>query len=330
MRWRPCTACVVLAALPLGGCAGIQSALQPMGREAAEIYRLLLTVTAVSVVITLLVLGLIAVVLWGPQRWRDRIAAHWVILGGGIVLPVVVLSVLLAYGLAVLEAGTTRPAHGNGPAIIIVGKRWWWQVTYVTADGRRIESANELRLPVGRPVRLLLESDNVIHSFWAPTLAGKLDMIPGRTNRITVEAQEAGVSRGQCAEYCGGPHALMAFSVVAMPADAYDAWLDSEARPAQQPESEQALRGRALFLANGCGGCHTVRGTTANGVIGPDLTHVGARRSLGAGTLPNDAEAFARWIRHNQTIKPDNLMPAYAYLAQEELAAVATYLEGLD
>ncbi|MCR4264676.1 cytochrome c oxidase subunit II [Nitratireductor sp. ZSWI3] len=308
----------------------LQSALRPAGREAGAVYDLLLAVTGLSAAIMLLVLILIAAAMWGPAAWRERLGREWLVYGGGIVLPIILLSGLLGYGLVVMEAGASRASRVEGPPIAIIGKRWWWKVDYTTPSGTHVASANELRLPVGRPVALQLTTDDVIHSFWAPKLAGKLDMIPGRTNTLTVEATEPGISRGQCAEYCGGAHALMSFFVVAMPAEEYDAWLRSEAEPAKSPSSATARRGETLFLENGCGGCHTVRGTEAAGTIGPDLTHVGGRHSLAAGTMANDAEAFARWIRENQHIKPDNLMPAYRNLEPDELAAIATYLEGLD
>lgn len=323
-------ACFGGALLALPGCSGVQSALEVTGREAADTYFLFIVATALSVVVTLLVLILLVIVLWGPQRWRARLGSDRVVIGGGIVLPVVLLSLLLGYGLFVLDAGASRVARAEEAVITIVGKRWWWEVAYTTADGDRVVSANELRLPVGRPVALRLESDNVIHSFWAPQLAGKLDMIPGRTNTLVVEATEPGVSRGQCAEYCGGAHALMSFFIIAMPPGEYDVWLQKEAAPARAPQGAIAQRGHDLFLENGCGACHTVRGTRAGGTIGPDLTHVGSRRSLAAATLPNDVEAFARWIKDNQHIKPENLMPAYENLEPDELAAIAAYLEGLD
>jgi cytochrome c oxidase subunit II len=312
------------------GCGGVQSALVPRGAEAAEIDTLFWTVTWVSVAVTVLVVAFVAVALWGPPRWRNAIAAHWIVTVGGIALPIVVLSALLAYGLVVMQAGISRSAAAEGPGITITGKRWWWEVVYERADGPAVVSANELRLPVGRAVEIRLESDNVIHSFWAPQLAGKLDMIPGRSNALTLEATEAGISRAQCAEYCGGAHALMSMFVIALPPDEYEAWLDAEARPAAEPSDNLATRGQALFIENGCGACHAIRGTEAVGTIGPDLTHVGGRRSLAAATLPNDREAFARWISNNQHIKPDNLMPPYRNLADEELTAIATYLDGLE
>lgn len=316
--------------VPLSGCAGVQSALESRGREALDIDPLFWTATGVGAVVTGLVTVLVATALWGPASWRARLGNDRVVWVGGIVFPVTVLTILLGYGLFVLQAGATRAIQAGEPTVTIVGKRWWWEVRYSDGNDREIVSANELRLPVGQPVGIRLESDNVIHSFWAPQLAGKLDMIPGRANVLTLEATEPGVSRGQCAEYCGGAHALMSLYVVAMPPQDYAAWLAKEASPAPAPQTEQQQRGQKLFLENGCGACHAIRGTEAKGIIGPDLTHVGSRLSLAAATLPNDAEAFARWIRDNQHVKPENLMPPYHYFSDGELEAIAAYLDSLE
>ncbi|HEX6930292.1 MAG TPA: c-type cytochrome, partial [Gammaproteobacteria bacterium] len=173
-------------------------------------------------------------------------------------------------------------------------------------------------------------SDNVIHSFWAPQLAGKLDMIPGRTNVLTVKATEAGVSRGQCAEYCGGAHALMSFYVVALPEAEYRVWLANEAAPAREPVTEEQRHGQRLFLDNGCGACHTVRGTPANGTVGPDLTHVGSRLGIAAGVLPAEPDDFRDWIDHPKVIKPGVHMPAFGMLSDDDLRAIAAWLDGLE
>lgn len=327
---RGARAAMALLALPAAGCVGVQSALQPTGLEAQEIHTLFWTVTGIAVAVTILVSILIAVALRGPARWRAVLAESWVIVAGGVALPIVVLSGLLAYGLIVMNAGEARSRSAEGPGITIVGKQWWWQVIYEDPDGQEIVSANELRLPVGRAVAIRLETTDVIHSFWAPQLGGKLDMIPGRTNVLTVQATQPGVSRAQCAEYCGGAHALMSMFVVAMDPAEYDAWLAREAAPAAAPVSDVARRGQQLFLENGCGACHAVRGTEAGGAIGPDLTHVGSRLSLAAATLPNDAAAFARWIRDSHGVKPENLMPPFRNIAEDEIAAIAAYLDGLE
>jgi cytochrome c oxidase subunit 2 len=312
------------------GCDGIQSALNPQGIEASEVSTLFWTVTGVAVFVTLLVTVLLSLAIYGPARLRRLIAAHEVILVGGIAFPVVVLSLLLVYGLVVMQAGAARSSAADGDVVTITGKQWWWRVAYTLPDGRQLLSANELRLPVGEAVELRLETEDVIHSFWAPRLGGKLDMIPGRTNVLTVEATAPGISRAQCAEYCGGAHALMSMYVVVMEPTAYQAWLAAEARPAGEPADAVAERGRQVFAETGCGACHTVRGTEAAGIVGPDLTHVGSRHSLAAGTLPNDVDAFARWIADNQHIKPDNLMPPFGALDPGDLRALAHYLDGLE
>jgi cytochrome c oxidase subunit 2 len=323
-------AAAFLLPVALAGCAGVQSALAPAGAEAREVARLFWITTGVGAALLAMVLVLTGLALRAPERLRAPLADRRVIVAGGIVLPVLVLSFLMFYGFFVLQAGAARHASLAEEPITVVGKRWWWEVVYPGLDGARIVSANELRLPVGRPVALRLESDNVIHSLWIPKLAGKLDMIPGRSNVLTLEIEAPGVSRGQCAEYCGGAHALMSFYVVALPPDEHAAWLAREAAPARPPATPAERAGQELFLATGCGACHRIRGTEAQGAVGPDLTHVGSRLSLAAATLPNDAEAFAEWIARNQHIKPENLMPPYEILSEDELAALAAYLDSLE
>jgi cytochrome c oxidase subunit 2 len=196
-----------------------------------------------------------------------------------------------------------------------VGEQWWWRVRYAG-----FETANEIRVPVGRPVVLELKSADVIHSFWVPVLAGKLDMIPGRTNVLRVRADRAGEFRGQCAEYCGGPHAFMALYVVALEEKSFEKWAESQRQPSD--------KANPLFVSR-CGACHTVRGTAAAGTRGPDLTHIGSRLSIGAGLLPNNTGALAAWIASSQHLKPGNLMPSFEDFSGQELRELAAYLEGL-
>ena len=200
---------------------------------------------------------------------------------------------------------------------------------YVTPEGEPVMSANEVVLPVGARTQISLMSDTVIHSFWAPTIAGKVDMFPGRETRITLEPTRAGVFRGQCAEFCGESHALMAFAVRVLEPEAYADWLAAEAGPARPPETPEEIAGREVFLAEGCGACHAIRGTAAMGSFGPDLTHVGSRETLGAGILPNEPEAMARWIAHTERVKPGVSMPSYAHLEPDALAALVAYLGSL-
>ena len=317
------------AALVLCACAGEQSALSPGSPQAERIVTLFWVLTAGSGAILTGVVVLAAIAIFGPERWRGALKEERFAVGAGIIFPIVTLSLLLAYGTWVLRAGAPT-ASGEEPLHIgITGEQWWWRVEYRDGEDVLFETANELRIPAGRPVEIALTTADVIHSFWLPRLAGKLDMIPGRTNVLTLEADAPGVSRGQCAEYCGGAHAMMGFYAVAMAETEFEAWLDKEASDARAPATPEEQYGQELFNSYGCGACHAVRGTAANGTIAPDLTHVGGRVSLAAGTMPNDEAAFMRWIAENQHIKPGNAMPPFGFIEEDELASIARYLASL-
>jgi cytochrome c oxidase subunit 2 len=250
------------------------------------------------------------------------------IIGGGAVVPTLVLAVLVVYGLAPIPA-LLAPAPDGSLKISVSGEQWWWRVRYELSEGGAVALANEIRLPVGRPVEFRLESPDVIHSFWIPSLAGKIDMIPGRVTRLALTPTKVGVFRGACAEYCGTSHALMSFYVVVEEQEAFERWLAAQQAPAAAPSAPDAASGQELFLANGCGACHMIRGTPARGVVGPDLTHIGSRVSIGAGILPNNAETLMRWIARTDHVKPAVIMPAFGMLPQKDLQALARYLEGL-
>jgi len=299
---------------------GLQSALEPQGPDARVIAEIWWVLLAGAVLIFGLVMALAAWAVFGRAR-RGWLAGRGAVLVGGIALPLLVLFSLLIYTL--LAAARMSAAHGE-PAlrIVVVGEQWWWRVRYLDAGGAwDFATANEIRIPVGASVQLMLRSADVLHSLWVPALAGKLDLIPGKDNRLMLRADRAGVYRGQCAEYCGGPHAQMAFAVVAETPERFERWRDAQRAPAAAPANE-------LFLAR-CAACHTVRGTPATGLLGPDLTHVGSRLSIGAGTLPNDAGTFAAWIGSNQHLKPGNLMPQFERFSGAQLTALARYLESL-
>jgi cytochrome c oxidase subunit 2 len=306
----------------LTSCAGAQSALDPAGRGAERIAALFWWMTAGAAVIWLATVVLIVYALTSRRRHTDR-AASIVIVAGGLVAPIVILTALLVAGLALLPDLVASPRVT--PRITVSGEQYWWRVRYHLPGGDQIESANEIRLPAGESVEVILESPDVIHAFWIPSIAGKIDMIPGRANRLTLEPRRVGVFRGVCAEYCGTAHALMAFDAVVLERDAFRAWLEQERRPAAIRHS----RGLELFLGHGCGACHAIRGTAADGVIGPDLTHFGSRRRLGAGILANDHPALTRWIAETNRVKPGVLMPAYGMLPPGDLRAIALYLEAL-
>jgi cytochrome c oxidase subunit 2 len=308
-------------------CSGPQSALDPAGRDAGLMAHLFTVMLVGSLIVWAAVVAaaIYAIqVKHGEHTQRD---ANLFILGGGVALPTVVLAALLWYGLPLIPQ-VTALAPADALRIHVTGKQWWWRVEYVTPEGF-VETANQLRLPMGRRVELQLSSPDVIHSFWVPSLAGKMDMIPGRITRLALEPTRAGVFRGACAEYCGASHALMAFDVVVTDADAFQRWLDAEAAPATPSADAAAARGQATFFANGCSACHTVRGTAAAGRIGPDLTHVASRISIGAATLPNQAQSLVRWIRDTDRVKPGVHMPAFRALPSDELTALASYLGSL-
>ena len=256
---------------------------------------------------------------------------RWVI-GGGVVFPVVVLTALFAY------SEWHRPPWRVAPPkdALIVGvtaHMWWWEVRYRDpATGAEIVTANEIRIPSGRPVYFGLGSADVIHSFWVPPLGGKMDAIPGRVQHLQLQADRPGVWRGQCAEYCGAQHARMALHVVAQTPAEFDAWLAAQARPAARVAAGTALdRGREAFLANRCSACHTVRGVSAESPLGPDLTHVGSRLYLGAGTVPNDAAHRLAWVAHTQQLKPGARMPSsHGRIEPATLEAIADWLGELQ
>jgi cytochrome c oxidase subunit 2 len=213
--------------------------------------------------------------------------------------------------------------------IEVTGLQWWWNVEYVdTVPSRRVVTANEIHVPVGVPVQIIAKSHDVIHSFWVPSLHGKKDLIPGHTTATWFQADTAGLYRGQCAEFCGHQHAKMALWVVAEPREAYEKWYASQLETPPNPADSIASVGQEVFLSRTCAMCHTIAGTLAASHVGPDLSHVGSRRSIAAGTLPNTRSNLAAWISDPQAIKPGSRMPATT-LSPSELNSLVTYLETL-
>jgi cytochrome c oxidase subunit II len=313
----------------LGGCSAVQSTLAPMGPEAARIWQLGAIMVLGAAIVMLIVCAALWIAMRGSDQARRRLAGNGAIIAGGIAFPAVALTALLAYGIWAMRASLAPAATSPQLRIAVTGELWWWRIAYPGPQGDSIAGANEIRIPVGREVEFTLKSADVIHSFWAPNLGGKLDMIPGRENRLRLKADQPGVYRGQCAEYCGGAHARMSLEIIAMPEAAFDAWLAAASRPAAEPADAAAQRGRDLFLASGCGACHAVRGTPADGAIGPDLTQVGARRFIAAATLPTTPANLAHFIENSQHLKPGNRMPPFRIFKPDELDAIALYLAGL-
>lgn len=312
----------------VGACSGPQSALDPAGPGAEVLANLFWGMAAGSLVVWVAVVALTVYAIWFARVPRTARSARLLVICGGVALPTALLTGLLAYGLSLLPEALA-PAPPGSRTIHVTGHQWWWRVRYLRQPGTPIELANEIRLPVGEPVEFQLDSADVIHSFWIPALGGKVDMIPGRRTRLVLRASRTGTFRGVCAEYCGSSHALMGFVVVVQEPDEFARWLAQQAEPAPVPANPRAARGAEVFLASGCGACHAVRGTPADGVIGPELTHVGSRLSLGAAALANDAGGLRRWLEYTGAIKPAAHMPAFDMLDGAELDALVAYLEGL-
>ncbi|MCE3271823.1 MAG: cytochrome c oxidase, subunit [Ramlibacter sp.] len=262
-------------------------------------------------------------------RRAGAVRARLWIVGGGIVFPTAVLAALFAWTVSMTPAWKPVPP-ADALVVGVTGHMWWWDVRYRDAGGATIRTANEIRIPAGRPVYLALDSADVIHSFWVPQLAGKIDMLPGRLQHLLLRADAPGTWRGQCAEFCGEQHARMALHVVAMEPAAFEAWLQAQARPAAAATPPRAQAGRQAFLANRCDACHAVRGVTAEARLGPDLTHVGSRLHLAAGTLPNTDAGRQQWIAHVQRVKSGARMPSYDRLDAATLGAISEWLGGLQ
>jgi cytochrome c oxidase subunit 2 len=312
----------------LTACSGVQSALDPAGSDADRLYLLTVVMTTGG---TLIFLGVTALLLYAvfaaPQR-RAWLGTRRTIVYGGLAFPIATLSVLLPYGLFTMR-DTDAPAP-DALQVEVIGEQYWWRVRYPADRGQgEFATANEVVIPVGRPVTFAISAADVIHSFWIPNFGGKVDMIPGRVNRLSFTAERPGIYRGVCAEFCGEQHARMAFDVKVLESEEFVAWRANQANPGREPATPFLERGRTLFRSGGCGNCHAVRGTEANGQYGPDLTHVGSRRSIGAGQFPNNVGTLAGWISNTQHIKPGVRMPSYGMLTGEDLRALAGYLENL-
>jgi cytochrome c oxidase subunit 2 len=336
-----------VAAMGLIGCNEVQSALHPVGPQAGRLDTLWwISFDISAVVFVLVLLALLYGAFHRRQAWREDGAEARApgdvptpepgpeprtiaVVATAAGITVIILVLWLVFSVTTGRAYTRIPS--DDPLVIeVVGHQWWWEVHYPdSAPSRRVVTANEIHVPIRTPVLLQLSASDVIHSFWAPSLAGKRDLIPGHTTSMWFQADTAGIYRGQCAEFCGLEHAKMAFLIVAEPADRFEAWLDRQRAPAPQPTDSLARRGETVFLEGPCALCHTIQGTPANGQQAPDLTHLASRRTIAAGTLPNTRGNLAGWILDPQRIKPGVNMPANA-IGSQDLQALLAYLQSLQ
>ena len=305
-----------------------QGSFDPKGPIAEQLANLWWVMLAISVVVFVIFLAAL-----GYSLFRRRVddgseevektslmANRWII-WGGVVLPVIVLSVIFVLTIEAMRS-TTLDLPEEPVVIEGIAHQWWWEFRY---EGGEVVTANEIHIPTGEAVQLHLDSADVIHSFWVPALAGKIDVLPDYTNTLTLQADEPGDYRGQCAEFCGLQHAKMAVIAIARPRAEFNRWLAEQAMPAAAPDDPLTQRGHQVFLQAGCPECHTIRGTEASGDKGPDLTHLASRQTLAAATIPNTPEHLSNWIADPQAVKEGTQMAA-ASLTEDDLAALTAYL----
>ncbi len=330
-RWSRRVAHVGAVLLPalLAGCVqNGQDALKPAGQGARVIAPVAWTMFGMAAVIFLGVMALLAWALFRPRgegrRGLSDRSSHGLVIGGGFVLPMIVLPILMG-----ILIGTLRTLNGQSRTdalqVTVTAHDWWWEFEY---PHEQVTTATELHIPAGRPVVITGTSADVIHSFWAPALHGKIDMIPGIQNSIRIEVDQPGTYRGQCAEFCGTQHAHMAFWVIVDSPTDFAAWMKAQQQPAVQPDSDSARRGEQVFTQGVCAACHTIRGTSAHEKVGPDLTHLQSRTELAGGVFTNSRSALGTWITSPQAIKAGANMPPTVF-SSADLKALLDYLESL-
>jgi cytochrome c oxidase subunit 2 len=351
MTRRGAAGVLAAAAFLAAGCGLPSAALDPAGPQAERLARLGDFFTIVSAIVYAVVVAFLLAALArrrsaadlarsedhrpgvarSPVVPRDlgieRRLARWVAAGVGVTA----LVLLAAFAASLLTERAVASLEAPGALEIeLTGHQWWWEVEYPDSPpSRSVVTANEMHVPVGRAVRVRTTASDVIHSFWPRRLHGKRDLIPARVTEHWLRADRPGVYRAPCAEFCGAQHAKMTLLVVAEPQERFDAWLARQRRPAAVPADSLARRGAAAFVSGPCALCHTIRGTDAGGRTAPDLTHVGSRLTLAAGTIPNTRGHLAGWIADPQGVKPGNRMPPVA-LGARELRALVAFLEGLE
>jgi len=324
----------IVPSLMLADCTGWQSTLDPQGASAIDIkHHIVLIVAVCSAVWALVMVVLIGAL--GRSRGHARPVdpdpvAERRLTRAVVAAMTATIVIITAFTMAAFFTTRALSVAGQDDLTIKVrGQQWWWDVEYFgAASDRRFTTANEIHVPVGVNVRFLLESVDVIHSFWVPSLAGKQDLIPGRPNDLRIRADRPGIYRGQCAEFCGMQYAHMAFIVVAEDQAQFDQWAAGQRLPDQSSAVQEIAAGREVFLSKQCAACHTIRGTDASGKTGPDLTHVGSRKYIASGLFETTRGSLAAWIADPQTLKPGNNMPMVP-LTAEELRSVSAFMASL-
>jgi cytochrome c oxidase subunit 2 len=323
--------------LGLASCSYPQSMLNPHGKAANH----LATLIWIEVILfCAIAFGMWVLLSWAVARKRGTLQEHapynmgggqsWVWVGG-FAFPFVVLSTVFGLSLSWLnDFPVDAQMKSVAPDISVIGHQWWWELRYVDGPvNQHFITANEIHIPVGRPINIELETRDVIHSFWVPPLHGKVDLIPGQPNFIRIEADKPGIYSGQCAEYCGMQHAHMRLIVVAQTPEEYKAWCENELKPADEPTNADAMHGRDVFMNGPCILCHAVRGTLALGRVAPDLTHIGSRRYIAANTYPNNTANLEAWVTHAQSLKRGAEMPNLTAFNGTDLRALVDYLQQL-
>jgi cytochrome c oxidase subunit 2 len=330
MMWR--TAWVALTAIALAACGGNQSMFNPQGPVARNHASVGWFLIGLMAVVYVAVMCALAVAVLRRRRASDDSAESTRRLARTVTwASIATVIVLVSVGVIAFAAdrGMNSPSGPGAITVDVIGHQWWWDFQYRDLSPNDfVTSPNELHIPVGVPVVLSATSRDVIHSFWVPNLRGKRDLIPGIVTHTWLQADTPGVYRGQCAEFCGHQHAHMALQVVAEPMRAFQDWIQHQRQPAAEPMTDQQRRGRDVFMHGPCVTCHTIRGTDAGSRVGPELTHVGSRLMVGAGTLPNTRDHLRVWVTNSQATKPGNRMPPLA-LAPDDLEAVLAYLRSL-
>jgi len=332
-RWKLLAPLALLVAF-LSGCGEAPAIFDAAGQAAKQINSLWWLLFGLGSAVYIVVMGYLFLALYRRrQPTTDAVLAPdgdlgggntRVVIWGGIIIPALILLIVYGFTFRTLWALSANDQETD-LTIEVIGHQWWWEVRY--AD-HAIVTANEIHIPVGRPVRVQLTSADVIHSFWVPELHGKLDMIPGRVNTLWIDADRPGEYWGICAEFCGTQHAKMFFLVIALPSAEFDTWLSAQQQTPPEPTETVAQQGKQLFLDSACAQCHTIAGTPATGRFGPDLTHLASRRTLASGILENNLDNLGAWLVDPQHFKSGNLMPA-SDLSNEELQAMLAYLQTL-